>query len=140
MRATRFSVCAAIVSAVLLSAATTASVAQQANQKKQESPPKPLYADASPICPCESLTSVAIPNTTIDSAAIDPSDGSCRVTATVTHPPAGDRVKVFIALPAKGWNGRFRGNGGGGFSGGNPNSLRGRWHRGYVAAFHGHGT
>ena len=26
---------------------------------------------------------------------------SCRVTATVTHPPAGDRINVFIGLPLK---------------------------------------
>jgi hypothetical protein len=58
------------------------------------------------VCSCESLTKLSLPNTTIDSAAIDSSDGSCRVTATVTHPPTGDRVRVFIGLPAKGWNGR----------------------------------
>ena len=34
---------------------------------------------------------------------------SCRVTATVTHPPAGDRINVFIGLPLKSWNGRFPG-------------------------------
>ncbi|MDO8630904.1 MAG: tannase/feruloyl esterase family alpha/beta hydrolase, partial [Phycisphaerales bacterium] len=96
-------------------------------------PPKPLFPDAAPVCPCESLTKVSIPNTTIDSAALDPSDGSCRVTATVTHPPSGDRVKVFIGLPTKNWNGRFRGNGGGGFSGGNANSLRGPVAQGYAA-------
>ena len=39
---------------------------------------------------------------------------SCRVTATVTHPPAGDRIKVFIGLPLQSWNGRFQGVGGGG--------------------------
>jgi feruloyl esterase len=47
------------------------------------------------------------------------------VTATVTHPPTGDRVRVFIALPTKGWNGRFRGTGGGAFTGGSEGSLRG---------------
>ena len=98
-----------------------------------DSPPKPLFADATPVCPCEALTKVSLPNTTIDSAAIDPSDGSCRVTASVTHPPAGDRVKVFIGLPVKGWNGRFRGNGGGGFSGGSRSSLRGPVAQGFAA-------
>src|SRR5436309_383021 len=80
-------------------------------------------------------TSLALfcPNTTIDSAAIDPSDGSCRVTVTVTHPPSGDRVKIFVGLPATNWNGRFRGNGGGGFSGGSAGSLRGPLAQGYAA-------
>lgn len=97
-----------------------------------EAPPKPLYPETTPVCACESLAKVSLPNTTIDSATVDTQDGSCRVTATVTHPPAGDRVKVFIGLPAKGWNGRFRGTGGGGFSGGSANSLRGPVAEGYV--------
>jgi acetyl esterase/lipase len=83
-------------------------------------PPKALYPDAAPVCSCESLAKLSLPNTTIDSAAIDPSDGPCGVTATVTHPPTGDRVRVFIGLPTKGWNGRFRGTGGGVFTGGSP--------------------
>jgi feruloyl esterase len=98
-----------------------------------ETPPKQLFPDAAPVCTCESLTKVSLPNTTIDFAAVDPSDGSCRVTATVTHPPAGDRVKIFIGLPVTNWNGRFRGNGGGGFSGGSAGSLRGPVAQGYAA-------
>src|SRR5256886_16350959 len=98
-----------------------------------ETPPKPLFPDAAPVCPCESLAKVSLLNTTIDSAAIDSSDGSCRVTATVTHPPSGDRVRIFIGLPATNWNGRFRGNGGGGFSGGSAGSLRGPVAQGYAA-------
>src|SRR5213082_578545 len=98
-----------------------------------ETPPKPLFPDAAPVCPCASLAKVSLPNTTIDSAALDPSDGSCRVTATVTHPPSGDRVKIFIGLPATNWNGRFRGTGGGGFLGGSANNLRGPVTQGYAA-------
>src|SRR5437763_14246715 len=98
-----------------------------------ELPPKPLFPGAAPVCPCESLAKVSLLNTTIDSAALDPSDGSCRVTATVTHPPSGDRVKIFIGLPVTNWNGRFRGNGGGGFSGGSAGSLRGPVAQGYAA-------
>ena len=98
-----------------------------------ETPPKPLFPDATPVCPCESLARVSLPNTTIDSAAIDSSDGSCRVTATVTHPPSGDRVRIFIGLPATNWNGRFRGTGGGGFLGGSANNLRGPVTQGYAA-------
>src|SRR5688500_5697034 len=67
---------------------------------------RPLYPEAAPVRTPESLTSLELPNTTIDSVTLDPMDGSCRVTATVTHPPAADRIQVFIALPMKGWNGR----------------------------------
>jgi pimeloyl-ACP methyl ester carboxylesterase len=93
---------------------------------------KPLYPDVTPVCGCEELVNLKLPNTTIDSAAIDPKDGSCRVTATVTHPPSGDQVKIWLALPVKNWNGRFRGNGGGGYVGGNPNSLRGPAAQGFA--------
>ena len=95
--------------------------------------PKPLFSDPAPVCPCEDLINLSLPNTTIDSATIDPSDGSCRVTATVTHPPAGDRIKVFIGLPVKDWNGRFRGHGGAGFSGGNASRLSEPLKLGYAA-------
>jgi feruloyl esterase len=97
-----------------------------------ETPPKPLFPGIVPGCPCESLTNASLLNTTIDSAKLD-SNGWCRVTATVTHPPAGDRVKVFIGLPVTNWNGRFQGNGGGGLSGGSAGSLRGPAARGYAA-------
>ena len=59
----------------------------------------------------------------------------CRVTAIVTHPPAGDKVKVWIALPIDKWNGRFQGVGGGGFSRRQRrSSLRAPAAAGYVAA------
>ncbi len=82
---------------------------------------EPLVAKAEPARSCESLLSVSLPDTTIDSASIDEMDRtnpSCRIAATVTHPPAGDKVKIFLAFPVKNWNGRFQGVGGGGFSGG----------------------
>jgi feruloyl esterase len=96
-------------------------------------PLKPLYGEIAPVCTPGDLQRVAIPNTTIESVAVDPADGSCLVTAVVRHPPADDRVKVFIALPVKGWNGRFRGNGGGGFAGGSVASLRGPVAQGFAA-------
>ncbi len=133
MRTIHQPIIAAILTTALLSAATIRSYAQPANQQRKEAPPKALFPDAAPVCPCESLTKVSLPNTTIDSATIDPTDGSCRVTATVTHPPSADRVKVFVGLPVTNWNGRFRGNGGGGFSGGSSNSLRGPIGLGYAA-------
>jgi feruloyl esterase len=98
--------------------------------------PRPLYPDATPVRACESLTSVTLPNTTIESAASDATGSSplCRVTALVTHPPAGDRVKVWVALPVKNWNGRLQGMGGGGMSGGSELSTRGPASAGYVGA------
>jgi len=73
--------------------------------------PMPTASDNAPVCPCESLTNVALPNTTIDSAVTN-SDRACRVTVSITHPPSGDRVRVFIALPLAGWNGTFQGTSG----------------------------
>src|SRR5262245_58844322 len=95
---------------------------------------KPIYSDAAPVCSPEELKKVVIPNTTIESVAIDERDGAVRVTAVVTHPPANDRVKVWVALPVKNWNGRFRGNGGGGFLTGNADSLRGAVAQGFATA------
>ena len=84
-----------------------------------QAPPKPLVANAKPIRSCESLASVALPNTTIESAAIDANNpGVCRITAVTTHPPAGDKVRIWVAIPTSNWNGRFLGTGGGGFLGG----------------------
>jgi len=98
-----------------------------------ESPIKPLYPGITPACSCESLTSLSLPNTTIESAVVDVSNRMCRVTAIVTHPPAKNRVKVWIGLPLTNWNGRFQGTGGGGFLGGHPNSLRGPVRQGFSA-------
>jgi hypothetical protein len=98
-----------------------------------DSAPRQLFPGITPVCSCESLTNVALPNITIDSATVDTSNRMCRVDASVTHPPSGDRVKVFIGLPLTNWNGRFRGNGGGGFLGGHPAALRGPVAQGYAA-------
>ena len=85
--------------------------------------PKPAIANAKPVRSCESLAMVALPNTTIESAALDANNpGICRVTAITTHPPAGDKIRIWFAIPASNWNGRFLGVGGGGFAGG---SLQG---------------
>jgi pimeloyl-ACP methyl ester carboxylesterase len=94
---------------------------------------KPLYSGLMPACSCESLTNLSLPNTTIESAVVDVSNRMCRVTAIVTHPPARDRVTVWIGLPLTNWNGRFQGTGGGGFLGGHPNSLRGPVRQGFSA-------
>src|SRR4029079_3359574 len=56
--------------------------------------PKPAIADAKPVRSCESLASGALPNDAIESAVVDPT-GVCRVTAVPTHPPAGDKVRIW---------------------------------------------
>ena len=122
-----------LLPALLLALAPTVFAAAASAPARRDGAPKPLFADAAPVIPWEDLRKVSLPNTTIDSVALDATDHSVRVTATVSHPPATDRVKVFIALPTKGWNGRFRGHGGGGFVGGNAGSLRGAVSQGYVA-------
>jgi len=93
-------------------------------RNEQESAPPALLPTSAPMMPCESLRGLPLPETTIDSAVPAP-DGSCRVTATVVHSPADNPIKVFIALPMRGWNGRFRGTGGGGYSGGSASNLDG---------------
>jgi hypothetical protein len=120
--------------------AILAGVAGRPEQAPPPAPPpapKPLYPSADPVRSCESLASVSLLNATIESAAVDNGDNripaSCRVTAAISHPGAGDRVRVFVGLPLKGWNGRFQGTGGGGFSGGSPNGLRQPLMAGYAA-------
>ncbi|MBP8256985.1 MAG: tannase/feruloyl esterase family alpha/beta hydrolase [Opitutaceae bacterium] len=93
-----------------------------------------LFPDVRPVCAPEDLKKLSLPNTTIDSVEVDPSGSHCVVSATVTHPPADDRVKVQVSLPLQGWNGRFRGTGGGGFYGGNPKNLPGPLALGYAVA------
>ena len=103
-------------------------------QEGRQEIPKAIFKDNAPIRSCESLLNVSIPNTKIDATMVDSLDGSCRVTASVTHPPAADRVRVFVALPQDSWNGRFQGTGGGGFWGGTEMSLRSPISKGYATA------
>jgi pimeloyl-ACP methyl ester carboxylesterase len=78
--------------------------------------PAPIYTEALPVCAPDDLRKISLPNTTIDNVTAD--KNLCRVTLTVTHPPATDRVKVWVALPMKNWNGRLLGQGGVSFAGG----------------------
>jgi feruloyl esterase len=55
------------------------------------------------------------------------------VTAVTTHPPAADKVRIWVGIPTANWNGRFLGTGGGGFSGGNPASVNRPVALGYAA-------
>src|SRR5262249_27260493 len=105
-----------------------------ARAQVSETPPKPVFADNAPVISHEELAKISLPNTTIDSVELNAQDGSCRVKTTVTHPPTGCRVKIFIALPTKKWNGRFQGTGGGGYAGGNPNGLSRPIRLGYATA------
>jgi Tannase and feruloyl esterase len=88
---------------------------------------------------CEQLAQLALPNTTITSAqtvapgtfappasmtpwlAGDPGfykklPAFCRVTAAA-KPAADSDIKIEVWLPSSGWNGKFRGQGNGGFAG-----------------------
>jgi tannase/feruloyl esterase len=75
--------------------------------------------------PCESLSALALPQTTVNSAthvaATTTAPGYCAVKLTVNNPPSSDAVRVGVFLPDS-WNGRFQGVGGGGFVGGSPDS------------------
>jgi feruloyl esterase len=96
--------------------------------------PKALIPNAKAVRSCESLASVALPNTTIESAALAPNNQNvCLVTAVTTHPPLGDKVRIWVAIPMSNWNGRFLGNGGGGFSGGSAGSVNGPAGAGYAS-------
>jgi feruloyl esterase len=99
-----------------------------------QTPLRSFFPDARPICSCDSLRNISIPNSIVESAVLDSAGTSCWVTLTMNHPPADDRVKIFIALPLENWNGRFLGTGGSGYLGGAPNRLW-RWvTQGFVAA------
>src|ERR1700676_2847223 len=98
----------------------------------------PSSANAAPQ-PCEQLAQLALPNTTITSAqtiaagAFSPPAATStwllgnpslykqlpaffRVTADDKPTPDSD-IKIEIWMPASGWNGKFRGQGNGGFAG-----------------------
>jgi feruloyl esterase len=99
--------------------------------------PSPDRGRTTTPLPCDRLTTLSLPNTTFVSASVSPADttnpATCRVHATVTHPPAGDVVNIDVWLPVDGWNQRFQGVGGGGYSGGSPQSLAGPVRQGYAA-------
>jgi len=97
-------------------------------------PPKPLIPNAKPVRSCDSLATISLPDTTIESAAVDPANPDiCRVTAYTTHPPTGDKVRIWIGIPISNWNGRFMGTGGGGFMGGSAMGINQPLAQGYAA-------
>lgn len=101
-----------------------------------DAPMAAAAAGPAPVRTCASLTALQLPNTTI-TATPDPGDAttpaSCRVQLAITNPPSGDLVNVWVYLPDSGWNGRFEGVGGGGFSGGSAASLLAPLRQGYAA-------
>jgi hypothetical protein len=95
------------------------------------------YGQALAQQPCEKLASLKLPDATITVAesvasgafvspiptepGVDPVDfkdlpAFCRVAATI-RPTKDSDIKVEVWMPAKGWNGKFRGRGNGGFAG-----------------------
>jgi feruloyl esterase len=73
---------------------------------------------------CQSLATLALPDTTVNSAtavaATSTLPAYCAVQLTVNNPPSGDAVHVGVFMPTSSWNGRFEGIGGGGFITGFP--------------------
>ena len=107
-----------LIIALLIVVETAHGQGRAAAQSLSGSAPKPAIPHAKTIRSCESLAAVTLPNTTIESARIDPEKpDTCLVTVITTHPPAGDRIRIWIAIPTLNWNGRFLGMGGSGFLG-----------------------
>jgi hypothetical protein len=108
----------------------------------------PVAAVMPAAASCDSLKTLSLPNAVIDSASVVPAStigaapsapatkvpATCRVHATVSHPGANDRIGIDVWMPVDGWNGRFLGVGGGGYAGGNPNSMASPVSDGYAAA------
>jgi Tannase and feruloyl esterase len=82
----------------------------------------------------QAVRDLRLPNTTIQSVTFDSRDGAFHVVALVTHPPANDRVTVWIALPGSHWNGNFHGTGGGGYASGFERCLPWPLSMGYAVA------
>jgi feruloyl esterase len=95
--------------------------------------------------PCESLSTLKLPDTTITSAqavaagssagrGAPPLPAYCRVQATI-KPSSDSEIKIEVWMPATGWNGKFQGVGNGGWSGSIGTAALGTaLSRGYAAA------
>ena len=95
----------------------------------------PCKADAIPIpeyfgTEVTSLTAVKVRNFTdfplFDFSLLQyPKDplNFCNVTITYAHPGVGDSVNVYVWLPLDNWNGKFFGQGGGGWAAGVNGNL-----------------
>src|SRR6185436_21017654 len=79
---------------------------------------------------CESLAQLSLPNTKITTAqtvtarefappgrtSIKDLPAFCRVAATL-NPSSDSDIKIEVWFPVEGWNGKYRGQGNGGFAG-----------------------
>jgi feruloyl esterase len=112
-------------------AATVLVAALLGEEQDAKAPPSPAEA-------CAALARLALPQASVASARIVSGDflppaglapwlagdpalyktlpGFCRV-ALVAAPSAGSAIEIEVWMPAEGWNGRFRGQGNGGFAG-----------------------
>jgi len=90
-----------------------------------------------PVRSCASLTDVSLNHATVEAAAIEAGGkdgaGVCLATVVARRPGAESRIEIWIGLPVSGWNERFQGRGGGGFSGGSLRSVRSAVEEGYAA-------
>jgi feruloyl esterase len=87
---------------------------------------------------CESLSSLLLPDTTITLAqSVDAAQNipaHCRVTATL-KPTADSDIKIEVWMPTEKWNGKFEGNGNGGWTGSiNQANLATALRRNYATA------
>jgi Tannase and feruloyl esterase len=97
--------------------------------------PAPLVSGAKPTRSCASLLELHLANTQVTEAAPVAVAGAptwCRVTALVSY-PSGEKFTVWVGLPEL-WNGRFQGQGGGGFMAGSADSLAAQVAEGYATA------
>jgi feruloyl esterase len=88
--------------------------------------------------PCESLATLALPDTTITTAQIVSANKDlppyCRVAATL-KPSSDSDIKIEVWMPTSGWNGKFEAVGNGGWSGSiAANALAAGVQRGFAAA------
>ena len=97
-----------------------------------------LAAESVWAASCESLRALDLKNASITRA--EPVSGGefprpfCRV-AAILRPSSDSEIKIEVWLPAENWNGKFRGNGNGGWSGSiSPATLTDGVERGYASA------
>src|SRR5262245_57014759 len=112
---------------------------------------------ATPTDPCAALAALALPQAKVTFAGSVPAGEFspppalspvrrtepslfkelprfCRVTVRAA-PSAGSAIEIEVWMPAEGWNGRFRGQGNGGFAGEvNFRALAGAVRQGYATA------
>src|SRR4051812_5600271 len=82
-------VCLGLACAIAAAAGPGGRGARGPGAGPQSPPPKALYPDIKPVLTAEQLKEVKIENTTIETVTPN-ADGSIRITAIVTHPPAHD--------------------------------------------------